>query len=74
MGVMRAIAVPKKRRKKKRNSTFPWPGGPKSHSTDVKPMPLTWSESQCRDFELLKCCSALSEWVHRAVSSCDAKT
>ena len=48
-------------REKSDCSTLPWPGAPKSHSTDVKPMPSSCFESQCWDLELLKCWAALSE-------------
>ena len=41
--------------------TLPCPGGPKSHITEIKPMPFICFDSQCRDLELLKCCAALSE-------------
>ena len=54
--------------------TFPWPGGPKSHSTDVKPMSLICLESQWRDLELLKCCAALSECRQSVVIICSAKS
>ena len=39
------------------------PGGPKSHITDENPIAAICVESQWSDFELLKCCAALSEWM-----------
>jgi hypothetical protein len=43
--------------------TLPCPGGPKSHITDENPIAEICVESQWGDFELLKCCAALSEWM-----------
>ena len=43
--------------------TLPCPGGPKSHMTDENPIAAICVESQWSDFELLKCCAALSEWM-----------
>ena len=51
-------------------SIFPFPGGPKSHNTEVKPMSTICFESQSSDLELLKCCAALSECRQSGVSFC----
>ncbi len=53
---------------------MPCPGGPKSHSTDVKPISLICFESQWSDLELLKCCAALSECRQSTVMSWAAKS
>ena len=42
---------------------MPCPGGPKIHIADENPIAAICVESQWRDFELLKCCAALSEWM-----------
>ncbi len=47
---------------------MPCPGGPKSHITDENPMSVICFESQWSDFELLKCCAALSECTKSRVS------
>ena len=43
--------------------TLPCPGGPKSLITDENPIAAICVESQWSDFELLKCCAVLSEWM-----------
>ena len=53
---------------------MPCPGGPKSHSTDVKPMSAICFDSQCSDLELLKCCAALSECRQSVVIICSVKS
>ena len=53
---------------------MPCPGGPKSHMTDRKPMSRICFESQCRDFELLKCWAALSECTKSCLSCWASKS
>jgi|AntAceMinimDraft_5_1070358.scaffolds.fasta_scaffold162222_2 hypothetical protein len=60
--------VPKKKIKTKKAAR-----GPRSYSTDLKPIPKSFFKKQCRDLELLKCCAALSEWMHKTIESCDLK-